>query len=108
MKTHRFLREALEEYEDAVVYYETLRPGLGASFILDFDRAIATTLEFPEACALVEGTPAHLGVRRRLLHRFGVEVNYMPSDDALIIIAVFHGKRRPGYWKDRLQRLAKR
>jgi hypothetical protein len=48
VKRHRFLREALEEYEDAIAYYEKLRPGLGASFILDFDQAIAMTLEFPE------------------------------------------------------------
>jgi len=47
VKGHRFLREALEEYEDAIVFYEKLRPGLGASFILDFDQVIATTLEFP-------------------------------------------------------------
>jgi hypothetical protein len=39
VKGYRFLGEALE-YEDAVVYYEKLRPGLGASFILDFDQSI--------------------------------------------------------------------
>jgi hypothetical protein len=46
-----------------------------------------------------------MGIRRRLLQRFGVEIDYMPSDDALVIIAVFHGKRRPGYWQERLRRL---
>jgi plasmid stabilization system protein ParE len=105
VKAHRFLREALEEYEDAIAYYERLRSGLGASFILDFDQVIATTLEFPEMGPLVEGAPAHLGIRRRLLQRFGVEIDYMRSGDTLIIIAVFPGKRRPGYWRDRLRRL---
>lgn len=105
MKEHLFLDEALEEYEDAVVYYETLRLGLGASFILDFDQVIATTLEFPEIGAPIDGVPAELGVRRRVLQRFGVEVDYLVSDDTLVIIAVFHGRRRPGYWKDRLKRL---
>lgn len=47
MKTHRFLREALEEYEEAIAYYDRLREGLGANLILDFDQVIATTLEFP-------------------------------------------------------------
>ncbi len=104
MKGYRFLGEALEEYEDAVGYYETLRPGLGAGFILDFDQSIAIALEFPEIGAPVEGTPPQLGIRRRLLQRFGVEIDYMPSDEMLVIIAVFHGKRRPGYWKERLRR----
>ena len=58
MKRHLFLDEALEEYEDAVVYYEKLRPGLGVSFILDFDQVIAVTLEFPEIGAPVDDTPA--------------------------------------------------
>ncbi len=105
MKEHRFLGEALEEYEDAVAYYETLRPGLGASLILDFEQVIAVTLEFPEMGANVEDTPADLGIRRRVLQRFGVEIDYLVSGDMLVIIAVFHGSRRPGYWKDRLKRL---
>jgi toxin ParE1/3/4 len=104
VKTHRFLREALEEYEDAIAHYESLRPGLGSSFILDFDQVIATTLEFPLMGTLVDGAPAHLGIRRRLLQRFGVEMDYMPSGGTLVVIAVFHGKRRPGYWRDRLRR----
>ena len=105
MKAHRFLREALEEYEDAIVFYEKLRPGLGASFILDVDQVIATTLEFPEMGTPVEGTPLDLGIRRRLLQRFGVEVDYMPSEGMLLIVAVFHGRRWPGYWASRLRRL---
>lgn len=105
MKDHRFLDEALEEYEDAVVYDETLRPGLGASLILEFDQAIASTLEFPDIGTPVDGVPAELGIRRRILQRFGVEVDYLVAGDTLIILSVFHGRRRPGYWKDRLKRL---
>jgi toxin ParE1/3/4 len=105
VKEHRFLGEALEEYEDAVAYYEQLRPGLGASFILELDQVIAITLEFPEIGAPVDGAPVELGIRRRVLPRFGVEMDYVVSDDTLVIIAVFHGRRRPGYWKDRLKRL---
>jgi hypothetical protein len=29
----------------------------------------------------------------------------MPVGDDLIILAVFHTSRRPGYWKERLSRL---
>jgi plasmid stabilization system protein ParE len=73
VKGHRFLREALEEYEDAIV-------------------------EFRETGTPVEGTPPDLGIRRRLLHRFGVEVDSMPYDGMLLIVAVFHGRRRPLYY----------
>jgi toxin ParE1/3/4 len=100
------VRRWRKKYEDAIAYYESLRAGLGESFIPEVDRLIATTLEFPQMGAVVEGTPPELGVRRRLLQRFGVEIDYRISGETLIILAVFHGKRRPGYWRERLRRMA--
>ena len=64
---------------------------------------LALTMEFPEMGAPVADTPPELGIRRRLVRRFDVEIDYLVSDDAIVIIAVFHCKRRPGYWKDRLR-----
>jgi toxin ParE1/3/4 len=100
---YRFLREALEEYEDAVSYYEGARSGLGETFANEVDRVIALTLEFPEMGAPVMDTPPELGVRRQLVRRFDVELDYLVSDDTIVVIAIFHCKRRPGYWKDRLR-----
>jgi toxin ParE1/3/4 len=105
VKRYRFLREALDEYEEAITYYERRQAGLGDTFVRDVDRVIALTLEFPEMGAPVANTPPNLGVRRRLVRRFGVELDYLVSDDAIVVLAVFHGKRRPGYWKERLERL---
>lgn len=110
MKRYRFLREALEEYEDAISYYEdaisyyeNARSGLGHRFADEVERVIALTLEFPEMGAPVAGTPPELRVRRRLVRRFEVEIDYLVSDDTIIVLAVFHCKRRPGYWKERLR-----
>lgn len=103
MKRFRFLREALLEYEDAISYYEHARTGLGETFAREVDRIITLTLKFPEMGSPVSGTPPELYVRRQLLRRFGVEVDYLISGDDLVVLAVFHGKRRPGYWYDRLR-----
>ena len=105
MKRYRFLREALDEYEEAITYYERRRAGLGETFVRDVDRVIALTLEFPEMGAPVMNTPPDLSVRRQLVRRFGVELDYLVSDNVIVVLAVFHGKRRPGYWKERLERL---
>jgi hypothetical protein len=43
------------------------------------------------------------GVRRQLVRRFDVEIDYLVSGDTIVVIAIFHCKRRPGYWKDRLR-----
>lgn len=103
MKRFRFLREALLEYEDAISYYEHARTGLGETFAREVDRIITLTLKFPEMGSPVPGTPPELHVRRRLLRRFGVEIDYLISGDHLVVLAVFHGKRRPSYWHDRLR-----
>lgn len=105
MKRYRFLHEALVEYVDAIEYFERTQTGLGATFIREVDRAVALTLRFPDMGSLVPDTPPELHVRRRLMRRFGVELGYLVSGDDLIVLAVFHGKRSPGYWHDRLDRL---
>ena len=105
MKRYRFLHEALVEYEGAIAYYERAQTGLGETFLREVDRIIAMTLEFPKIGSLVPDTPPELQVRRGLLRRFGVEIDYLISGDELIVLAVFHGKRRPGYWRHRLDRL---
>jgi plasmid stabilization system protein ParE len=106
VKRYRFLREALEEYEDAISYYENARSGLGHRVADEIEHVIALTLEFPEMGAPVADTPPELRVRRQLVRRFDVEIDYLVSGDTIVILAVFHCKRRPGYWKDRLRRIA--
>jgi hypothetical protein len=53
----RFFAEALAEYEDAVVFYETRDEGLGAGLIREFDEAAAFAMEFPAASPLVRKRP---------------------------------------------------
>lgn len=108
MRRHQFLAAALAEYEDAAVYYELQEPGLGARFLLEVDEAIALTLEFPAAGTVVEGTPPELAIRRRLLNRFPVQLAYCLHGERVVILAVFHSARRPGYWLDRLTELGHR
>ena len=105
MTSLRYFREAAIEYDDAVEYYERAQAGLGDTFRRAVDRTLALTLEFPLMGAPVADTPPELGVRRRVVRRFGVEIDYMISGDTLFVLAIFHGRRRPGYWHDRLARL---
>jgi len=104
VKHYRFIDEALREYEDAVEYYER-ESGLGDVFIREVDRVLDLTLQFPEMGSLVLNTPPELRVRRRLVRRFDVEIDYIVIDDELIILAIFHCKREPGYWHARLRRV---
>jgi hypothetical protein len=103
----KFFAEALAEYEDAVVYYEKREEGLGARLIQEFDEAVALALEYPEAFAIVHEAPAAFGLRWVILRSFPIKLVYTVRDEALLLVAVFHARRRPGYWLERLNQLGR-
>jgi toxin ParE1/3/4 len=101
-----FFADALDEYENVVVYYETKQEGLGARLIDEFEATVALAMEFPDAAAKVAEAPPQYGLRWTLLHSFPVKLVYTVRADALLIVAVFHAHRRPGYWLARLKHLS--
>lgn len=103
----KFFAEALAEYEDAVVYYEKREEGLGARLIQEFDEAVAVALAFPDAFAIMEGAPAVHELRSVMLRTFPIKLVYTVRDEALLLVAVFHARRRPGYWLERLKQLGR-
>lgn len=92
----RLLEPARDELLGAVTFYEREAPGLGAEFLQDVDHAFETIASSPEV-----GTPFEAGTRRLLLRRFPYSVVYLFENDPLLVIAVAHQRRRPGYWKTR-------
>ena len=46
--------------------------------------------------------PGRDDVRRRVLRRNPFAIVYLIDDGAIVIVAVAHHKRRPGYWLPRL------
>ena len=62
-------------------------------------------MEFPAAPALVHEAPAAYGLRWVQLASFPIKLVFAVRDDALLVVAVFHARRRPGYWLERLRQL---
>jgi plasmid stabilization system protein ParE len=92
----RFHPEAVEEVDEAYRWYRARSPSTAYAFVRALDTAISAISEAPERPALqVDGT------RRVLLRRFPYAVIYRPMGHALQVIAVAHGRRRPGYWRGR-------
>ena len=70
--------------------------------------AVAFTEELDDAVARIEAAPhtflKHVhGTRRLLLRTFPFAVVYRFDDTKILIVAVAHGSRRPGYWARRLR-----
>ena len=93
--------EAEEELYAAAAYYEDRVAGLGHDFLSEFDAAVAEVVSNPLQCALWPDLLATLGVRRKLLPRFPYGLPYLSVDDRVVVLAVAHLSRAPGYWLDR-------
>jgi len=94
--------EADLEAESAVLWYETQQVGLGRDFLAELERGLNVIAESPGTWPIWPGIPESLGIRRFLLSRFPYAIAYEFAESEVIVYAVAHLARRPGYWKDRL------
>jgi plasmid stabilization system protein ParE len=92
-----YLEEALEEAEAAARWYAERSPTAATAFSDEVDAAESAIVRLPEA-----GPPFDHGTRRYLLRRFPFSVVYRVESDRIVIVAIAHGQRRPGYWRSRL------
>ena len=93
MIRYRFLSPAEEEMIEAAVFYEAASTRLGSEFLDDVQRAIDRLCAHPHA-----GEAITSNLRRALLHRFPFSIIYCIEENVVIIIAIAHHGRRPGYW----------
>ena len=95
----RFLEAAEEEMLSAAERYEREVPELGEAFLVEIRRVVDLVASRPRI-----GAPVSKDTRGAFLRRFPYTVIYGEAGDELLIVAVAHHRRRPGYWKDRLTR----
>lgn len=93
--------DAAEEVEAAAVWYEARREGLGLRFFEAVEQIEHLIADHPQSGAPVIGRDTPSGVRRHALPGFPFGVVYV-TVPTLVIVAVAHAKRRPGYWRERL------
>ena len=90
--------EAVAEARDAREWYAERSSVAADAFMAELDVAIDRICESPDRWA----TYLH-GTHRYLLKRFPYLVVDRVTEDRLQVIAVAHGKRKPGYWRHRLK-----
>lgn len=97
MKPYAFHPQANEEYAQAAQYYAAIAPELGAHFYDEIERLILEVRQQPDRFFRFR-PPA----RRALCRKFPYSVVFLDKPDHVLIVAVMHAKRRPGYWGGRL------
>lgn len=99
MKSIRFLAAARHELLAEVLYYNESGIGLGEKFVHAIEQALAISAQFPFA-----GSPGPAATRKVTVRGFPFSVIYLQETGGIVIVAVAHHARRPGYWVDRLER----
>lgn len=91
------LAPAREEIGEVFDWYLARSPRAAARFLNEIDRAIALIVEAPEIWPRFE-----IDTRRYPLRSFPFDLLYRELGGAIQVVAVAHQRRRPGYWRSRI------
>jgi toxin ParE1/3/4 len=91
-----FHPEALTEYSEAVQYYTEQRVEIAQAFIDIIEDTVYQIRESPTRYAVIDD-----GVRRCMARKFPYGILYTIEQDYILILAIMHCSREPGYWKSR-------
>ncbi len=91
-----FHPDALAEYEEAARYYAGCQEGLDLRFMASVEAAVRQVAAAPERWRVLEQD-----VRRCLTKVFPYAILYTVEADRVLIIALMHCHREPGYWRAR-------
>ncbi|MDN5797912.1 MAG: type II toxin-antitoxin system RelE/ParE family toxin [Intrasporangium sp.] len=94
--------EALAELRADVGWYEARGIGLGDRFESSVDDVLDALVEWPESGAVWPGWDRIPVVRSRRLVDFPYRLVYIVQPGVLVVVALAHQKRKPGYWRDRV------
>jgi plasmid stabilization system protein ParE len=91
-----FHPEAVAEARGAARWYRERNPQTAAAFLDELEKALTCIAESPERWLVVEGSR-----HRFVLCRFPFSIVYRVQAGHIEILAVAHGRRFPGDWRER-------
>ncbi|MCU0727227.1 MAG: type II toxin-antitoxin system RelE/ParE family toxin [Planctomycetes bacterium] len=91
-----FHPEAVEEARAARLWYGERNEDAAVAFMTELDRAVGAVRAEPSAWP-----PCLAGTRRHVLRRFPYSLIYRKTGSTIVVVAVAHASRRPGYWRGR-------
>lgn len=99
----RVYPEAADELDAAIEWYEQGGVGRGEKFEAVYEDVIDRCVMWPESGAGYPLDDSDVVVRTAKVSRSPYRVVYLIEDETLWVVALAHGRRRPGYWKDRVE-----
>ena len=96
-RTVEYLRAARTDFDESFDWYAERSVGAAIGFAAAVDDAICMILDHPERFP-----QSHGGCGYCALKRFPFRIVFRVEASRLVIIAIAHAKREPGYWQRRL------
>jgi toxin ParE1/3/4 len=94
---YEFHPEALEDYQAATNWYAERGTALALQFVAAVEEAIGRVSEAPKRWRILEED-----VHRCLARVFPYAILYTIEADFVLIVAIMHCSREPGYWRHRV------
>lgn len=102
MKRYRYHPAAERELDEAIEHGEAELPGRGLRLEHQVGRVVLRLRQSPRSAPIWPGLDSAYEVRRAKVRRHPFLVVYMVHSDQLVILAVAHTKKKPGYWASRI------
>ncbi len=93
---------ALQEFRDERRYYNSKVEGLGDRLIALVDRTLMDVAREPRGFPRDRKHPRARRARLPQPFPHAIVFRVLDADDVVVLIALEHGRRRPGYWAKRL------
>ncbi|HMP97260.1 MAG TPA: type II toxin-antitoxin system RelE/ParE family toxin [Kiritimatiellia bacterium] len=91
--------DARTEFLAAIEYYEECQIGLGRRFREAVEVEVHAIASMPYRFRVLRAP-----FRRCLVPKFPYAIIFVPEPRFILIVAVAHTKRKPGYWHDRVKK----
>ena len=85
---------AAADIEEAFLWYERQRAGLGDEFLIAIQSALDKIVAHPNRYPVIRRN-----TRRMLVHRFPYQIFYRVYDEVVVVVACMHGRRDPLRWQ---------
>ena len=87
---------AAADIEEAFLWYEAQRAGLGHEFVAAAQKLVDAIAERPLGFPIVRRN-----TRRGLLRRFPYAIYFRVYGETIVVVACMHGRRNPRRWQAR-------
>ena len=98
MRRVRIRLEAKKEIDAAFEWYFVRSPKAADAFLEEIETSLSNIASEPHLYPIFTKN-----IRRRVMTGFPYSVIFKEQSDSILVLAIAHAKRRPGYWAKRLK-----